>query len=178
MITAGLLRAIVAEYRLRLEGVHGLAHWARVLENGARLAPLTGADPRVVELFAVFHDARRRNDHRDPGHGRRGAKLAMALRGAHFELDDAAFALLVEACERHTDGHVSGDVTLLTCWDADRLDLRRCGIVPVPERLGTKAARRPDLLAWANQRAATRFEPAMVRSNWLRMLGNVEEGSP
>ena len=173
MITAGLMRAIVAGYSLDLHGVHGLAHWARVLENGRKLACATGADLRIVELFAVFHDARRRNDGRDPGHGRRGAMLAADLRGDLFELDDAAFALLTEACDLHTDGRTTGDITLLTCWDADRLDLRRCHIVPDPARLGTAAARDPALLAWAEERARTYFEPPLMHESWLPMLGNL-----
>jgi uncharacterized protein len=170
MITAGLLRAIVAGYGLELQGVHGLAHWARVLENGRKLAVVTGADIRVVELFAVFHDARRLNDGHDPGHGRRGALLATALRGEHFDLDDAAFALLLEACDLHTDGRTTGDITLRTCWDADRLDLRRCRIVPDPARLGTGAARDPALLSWADQRATICYDPPLLTNIWLPML--------
>jgi len=170
LITADLLRAIVAGYSLHLHGVHGLAHWARVFENGRKLAAATGADLRVVELFAVFHDARRLNDDHDPGHGRRGAELAARLRGRHFDLDDQAFALLSEACEQHTDGRTTGDITLRTCWDADRLDLRRCHIVPDPTRLATAAARDPMLLAWADQRARTCFEPLLLREVWLPML--------
>ena len=50
----------------------------RVAENGRRLAPVTGADPQVVELFAVFHDACREGEGVDRGHGRRGAELQAA----------------------------------------------------------------------------------------------------
>ena len=39
-------------------------------------------------LFAVLHDARRRDEHADPDHGRRAAEWAVGLRGRHFDLDD------------------------------------------------------------------------------------------
>ncbi len=170
MITAALLRTIAAGYTLPLDGVHGLVHWARVLENGRRLAAVTGADLRVVELFAVFHDAGRRNEGHDPGHGRRGARLAAELHGELFTLEEAAFARLVEACDRHTDGHRAGDPTVQTCWDADRLDLLRCRIMPDPRRLATVAAREPAVLSWANDRARRGFEPAFVRDVWRPAL--------
>jgi len=170
VITPDLLRAITDGYRLPLEGIHGLAHWARVLENGRRLAALTGADVRVAELFAVFHDACRRNEGRDPGHGRRGARLAVEMRGRYFDLEDEPFAWLIEACESHTDGRREAAPTVQTCWDADRLDLLRCSIVPDPARLATPAARDPALLAWANARARNGFEPGFVREVWRPAL--------
>ena len=45
--------------------------------------------------------------------------------GALFVLDTAGFDMLVHACRYHSDGLVEGDVTVRTCWDADRLDLGR-----------------------------------------------------
>ena len=72
ILTPDLIQVILAEYTLPWFGVHGLSHWARVLENGLRLAATTGANVRVVQYFAVFHDSRRVNEHIDPGHGRRG----------------------------------------------------------------------------------------------------------
>lgn len=148
-----LLAAIREGYVLRWDGVHGVAHWARVRENGLRLASATGAREDVVELFAFLHDARRRNDTIDDGHGERGAALARTLRGDAFDLDDEGMRLLVEACAGHTDGVLTADPTLGTCWDADRLDLPRCGITPLPERLSTAAAREPSVLDWARRRA-------------------------
>ena len=38
-----ILHAILEEYELPWDGLHGVAHWARVLENGLRLADETGA---------------------------------------------------------------------------------------------------------------------------------------
>ncbi len=177
MITAELLRAIVDRYALPLDGVHGLAHWARVLENGRRLAAATGADPRVVELFAIFHDACRQNEGHDPGHGRRGARLAGALRGHLYELEDPAFALLVEACHTHTEGRRSAHPTVQTCWDADRLDLLRCFIVPDPRRLATAAAREREVRDWANARARSGFEPAFVADVWRPALAGEDDCS-
>jgi uncharacterized protein len=48
---------------------------------------------------------------------------------------------------------LQGDVTVQTCWDADRLDLGRVGIRPVASRLCTPAARAPDVIAWAYARS-------------------------
>ncbi len=79
MLTPNLVLQITRGYNLPLGGIHGVAHWARVLVNGRRLAGETGADPTVVGLFAVFHDARRHNEGYDPENGNRGAILARAL---------------------------------------------------------------------------------------------------
>ena len=152
-MTSKLLIEILAGYPLKYNGVHGINHWARVFENGRRLAAVTGADPLVVDLFAVFHDARRRNEGEDPGHGSRGAKLARKLRKKGLiELDDGQLDLLVYACARHTAGETESDPTIGTCWDADRLDLARVGIRPDLRKLSTDAAKDPEVLDWAFDR--------------------------
>jgi uncharacterized protein len=166
MLQPGLLTAILSQYQLPVSGIHGIAHWARVLENGRRLSEATGARPLVVELFAVFHDSRRHNEGWDPGHGLRGAELARRLRAAHIDLQDSDFELLVEACARHTEGGTDGELTVRVCWDADRLDLERVGIRTDPRRLCTAAARDPGLLGWARRRAADRFLPRTVLEEW------------
>ena len=149
VLTAPLLQAIRGQYRLRWEGIHGVSHWARVRTIGLRLAEHTRADPVVIELFAVFHDACRTNEDRDPHHGRRGAELAAGLRGHIFGLPDTPFALLIAACADHTDGNTEADITVQTCWDADRLDLGRVGIPTDRARLCTPAAKDPRLFTWA-----------------------------
>ena len=128
--TAELIKAIRSEYALGWWSIHGVAHWARVLENGIRLATSTGARLQVVRLFAVFHDSKRVNDDHDPNHGRRGADFAAKLRGIFFQMGDEDFELLRIACADHTAGKTTGDITVQTCWDADRLDLGRVGIRP------------------------------------------------
>ncbi|MCA8960334.1 MAG: HD domain-containing protein [Planctomycetes bacterium] len=167
-----ILREVLREYALPWYGDHGLAHWGRVLENGVRLAATTGADLDVVALFAILHDARRVNEHHDPGHGRRGADLARSLRGECFELDDERFSLLVEACSLHTDGQTEGPVTVRTCWDADRLDLGRIGVVPWPERLCTDAGRDPAMIEWAHRRATEGVIAEVVLSLWDGLANN------
>lgn len=159
-----ILGAILDGYDLPIHGPHGVNHWARVMENGLRIAEANGADAEVVTLFAVFHDARRMNEDVDPDHGLRGAELALSLRGNLVHLDGQRFELLYEACRLHTDGLTTGDRTLLACWDADRLDLGRVGITPDPDLLGTKAARK--LLPWAHLRADEEHEPTDVLTAW------------
>jgi len=159
-----IMQAILQGYALPVNGDHGVVHWARVQENGLKIAELTGADLEVVKLFALFHDSRRINEYYDPGHGWRGGDLAQSLRGTLIHLADPQFDLLYEACKLHTDGHTTGDITLQTCWDADRLDLGRVNITPAPERLCTDAARK--LLRWADQRAVRNFKPLEVLNSW------------
>ncbi|MBI1372163.1 MAG: HD domain-containing protein [Phycisphaera sp.] len=153
-----------------LFGYHGVSHWARVLENGVRLAESTGADARVVELFALFHDSQRINESSDPGHGSRGAKLARHMRDEGWDaltaLSDDEFEMMCDACDRHTDGTTDGPVTVQTCWDADRLDLFRVGMYPDTRYLCTAAAKNYDTIAWACGRAAERQVPDFVYSRW------------
>jgi uncharacterized protein len=165
-----VVREILARYRLPWNGTHGLPHWARVLETGGRLARETGADPEIVALFAVFHDSCRTNEGWDHGHGRRGAELAASLRGDLFDLEPARFDLLYHACEHHTDGGTDGDVTILTCWDADRLDLGRVSITPSPDHLCTTAGKREETISWAEARSRSGFVPEIVTRDWLPTL--------
>ncbi|MCX7030009.1 MAG: hypothetical protein NTU62_07795 [Spirochaetes bacterium] len=163
---AQLLKIVIDQYRLKVDGVHGIHHWGRVLENGRRLAPLTGADPRVVELFAIFHDACRWRDFLDHDHGHRAAKLVQSLRG-DIDLDDDAFGLLVLACECHTRGpRLPCDETVLTCLDADRLDIPRVGMWIRTNLLFTAAARDPVIMGWASGRAWHGEIPAVCADEW------------
>ncbi len=161
-----VLNAILTDYLLPLGGCHGVAHWARVLENGLRLSEETGADVAVVSLFAVLHDSCRHNESYDPEHGPRAAEFAGTLRGSVFDLDDHAFSLLSRACAGHTRERTHPDVTIQTCWDSDRLDLGRVGIRPRPSRLCTDVAKRPEVIRWANGRASIRVTPPLVQSEW------------
>jgi len=153
-VSAELQEKVISTFPMGPNSIHGPAHWARVLENALRIQEETGADPRVLELFALFHDSLRQNDQVDPNHGERGAHYARNLRqDGFFELEDDAFDLLVVACTTHTRGETDGEPTVITCWDADRLDLWRCGIKPRPERMCTETAKRPDVIEWAMQRS-------------------------
>jgi uncharacterized protein len=162
-----LLGDIRRQYRLSWTGIHGVGHWARVLDTGLRLASVTGADPEVVGCFALFHDACRANDGYDPRHGARGATLAASLLGPRFEGRPHLLRTLAQACALHTDGCLDQDATVGTCWDADRLDLLRVGIRPSPRKLCTDAARHPAILAWANDRALRNHVPDFARHDWL-----------
>jgi len=161
-------KAILDGYTLPLLGTHGVAHWARVLENGWRIAEASAADPVVVELFALFHDARRRNEGTDPDHGPRGAELARSLAPLLPGLTDGQLDRLCTACEQHTHRRTHPDPTVRACFDADRLDLARVGIIPDPLLLCTAAAREPEVLVWATERGRAWVVPAFVHDVWLR----------
>ena len=148
-----LMRVVRGQFALEWKGIHGLPHWSRVRLNGLLLAEATGARRDVVKLFALLHDSRRLNDGHDPLHGARAAEFAQSLVGSVFDLDPHDLDLLLAACRGHSDGLTVGDVTILTCWDADRLDLGRIGIKPDPARLCTEAAREPAMLEGAYARS-------------------------
>ena len=161
-----ILHAILEEYVLPWDGDHGIAHWARVLENGLRLAEETGANIEVVQLFAILHDSQRVNEAGDPDHGPRAAAFALDLRGLLFDLPDHEFRLLHRACAGHTHERTHPNVTIQTCWDADRLDLGRVGITPHPSHLCTDAAKRPDMLKRADGRASFGVVPELIKTAW------------
>jgi uncharacterized protein len=161
-ISTNLIKSILFEYKLPWDGIHGITHWARVLENGLTLAEKNGADPEITALFAVFHDCKRQNESRDDGHGKRGGDFAFSLRGRLLNLNDNKFDLLYYACASHTSGKTEAEITVRTCWDSDRLDLNRVKIKTDPEKLCTKEAKNQDFLTWASKRAKDRFIPDIV----------------
>jgi uncharacterized protein len=161
-----ILQTILEDYRLPWDGDHGVAHWARVMENGLRLAEETGANVEVVRLFAVLHDSRRRSECTDPNHGPRAAEYLCTLQGSLFELSKPDLRILHAACAGHTHERTHPDLTVQTCWDADRLDLGRVGILPDPHYLCTEAAKRPEMIEWADGRGSFHLVPDLVSDVW------------
>jgi len=158
-ISPELIKYIKKTYVLRWEGIHGWAHWVRVYQNGTRLAQLNGANQMVVSLFAFTHDMARLSDRHDSEHGPRAAeRILNELQGRFIQLNPMELDLLTEAVRLHTRGLMEADITVQTCWDADRLDLARAGIRPAPHRLCTPQARDPEILAWAIERS-TKKQP-------------------
>jgi uncharacterized protein len=150
-----VIDAVKAQYRLDWNGIHGISHWMRVYENGMRLASKTGADKRIVELFAFLHDSCRKNDNEDSAHGARAASFIDTLQGTVLNLDQQSLETLKAACINHSLETCRGNATMQTCYDADRLDLGRRGvsIEPDPEYLCTEAAKDPETIRWAYQRS-------------------------
>ena len=154
MITSELIVEIRKQFRINWNGIHGISHWARVYDIGMKISELTGANQKVVQLFSIFHDSRRHNEHTDPKHGPRGAELAGQLRENHFPmLTDEEFDLLDQACCLHTTAETHDNITIQTCFDADRLDLGRVGMVPNAKYLCTDSAKSKEMIAWAYQRS-------------------------
>lgn len=146
-----LRRLILAQFKLGLNSIHGMAHWGRVERLGLMLAEKTGADKDVISLFACFHDSQRENECLDPHHGARAAEFATKLfKAGILKASGNQLKQLVEACRYHSDpGAKSDDITVMTCWDADRLDLWRVGETPDPARLNTDAARDPSMIGYS-----------------------------
>jgi len=144
-----LVAAVHEQSPLHQSYIHGDQHWRAVAEVGLRLLPDNRrAEPLVVFLFALFHDARRVNEAEDPGHGERGAELAQELHGRYFRLPDEQFGRLLEACARHTDARFSDDPTVGVCFDSDRLNLWRVGTTPEARYLSTDSALEDEIQHW------------------------------
>jgi len=160
-----LVAVAIAEAGETARGPRGLAHWARVLENGLRLAAVSGASSRVVMAFAVLHDACRAPRGSDPGHGARAAAFASSLPPDVLPLEHEEMALLAEACAGHERGVVAPDTTIGTCWDADRLDAApgsaAAGMEPC-----TGAGADPDVRAWARRRREEGHVPLETIAEW------------
>jgi uncharacterized protein len=145
-----LVAAVHERAPLHHSYIHGDQHWRAVAEVGLRLLPDNRrAEPLVVFLFALFHDAMRVNDVEDPGHGQRGAELAQELHGRYFRLAPEQLGLLVEACAGHTEMRFSDDPTVGVCLDSDRLNLWRIGTTPEAKYLSTDSALEDELQQWS-----------------------------
>ena len=142
---AGLWEVVEKQYRGSLMGIHGPGHWRQVERNGVMLAEKNGLPAEeivVVRLFAVLHDSQRVNDSWDREHGQRAAAYARSLQAVQFELPERLLKKLEKACERHALGETTEDVLIGSCWDADRLDLVRLGVVPQEELMNTAEGKR------------------------------------
>lgn len=133
------LKHLKDQFKIDWHGVHGANHWARVFHHGKYIAQRREADLVVVELFSFLHDSCRLDDYRDPKHGDRGAEFAYGINGQFFQLDPIQLDNLCYAIKHHSEGDTSTNATIQTCWDADRLDLGRVGIIPSPKFLSDVA---------------------------------------
>jgi len=138
---SGLLKAVLAQFRISRHGVHGPSHWARVRSHAFTVGKATGADLLVVELFAFLHDSQRENEWIDPHHGSRAAEYASSLNQNFFDLNGDQLDMLCHAMRGHSDGGIHSDATIQTCWDADRLDLGRVGTKPKARYLSVEGAK-------------------------------------
>ena len=107
---SGLFAEIKRRFALNWAGYHRANHWGRV-----RRYALT-----IVQV--------------------RGAEYARALQRRFYDLSAKAISHLTHAIRHHSDGEVSTDVTIQSCWDADRLDLGHVGIKPAAEFLSLYGA--------------------------------------
>lgn len=146
-----LLQRIKDQYQLNPYSDHGFSHWKRVNKIGLYLSKETGADTKVVSLFAYLHDSKRINEDYDPEHGERAALFACELYEEKL-LDTTVSQLnnLITACKYHSQGEIKPDnITIATCWDSDRLDLWRLGATPDPELLFSNAAKKKEGLKFS-----------------------------
>ena len=121
-----------------LGALHGIRHWDRVYENGQKLLT-PDTNPLVIGLFAYLHDSCRIDDGEDLYHGKRAADWIETLRGTYLkDVSNEEIELLQEACRLHTTKLKTGNPTIDACFDSDRLDLWRVGIIPDPARLSTE----------------------------------------
>ena len=123
---------IKKQFKLDIHSLHGISHWERVRKIGFYLAATTEADFRVVNLFSLLHDSQRENEDYDPYHGFRASEYVQLLfTSGLLPLDQKQLDQLKYACLHHSERNAqSDDITIQTCWDADRLDLCRLGIIP------------------------------------------------
>lgn len=139
--------------------IHGPAHWSRVRRFGALLAEkeqLPVAARACVEIFALLHDLAREDDGGGNQHAIDGSSYMDEVMPCVFgQLSLDQIETVRVAIRYHSDGMVARQANekglfdeldwprdLLTrtvgcCWDADRLDLPRVGIHPVPELMST-----------------------------------------
>ena len=123
---------------------HGLPHWQRVERNGILLSLENGKirediNIKVVRFFAYLHDKCRLDNWTDIEHGVRAADMLSTIRNTILkDFTDEEVSLLEKACRYHTTEHRTGIPTIDVCFDADRLDLGRVGIVPNPKRMATE----------------------------------------
>jgi uncharacterized protein len=142
------MKIVYKHYNLGPDSFHGPDHWLRVGEIGLALAEKTGANKNIVRYFAQLHDIGRDSEDADIFHGIQSAHFCRAHRDL-VELSDEEFDTLIFAIAKHPMGSTSDDITIGSCWDADRLDLARVGIYTELKYLSTEQAKEKKFFDWA-----------------------------
>ena len=148
---------VVSQHTNPNDNIHGLEHWQRV-ERNVQLLSTPNTNILVARLFAYFHDACRlecvnrpqfsesssnveklkQERQHEAEHGIKAAKLVKSLRNSLLDsLSDEEVEMLAKACELHTTTLRTDNPTIDICFDADRLDLWRCGIIPSSYKMAT-----------------------------------------
>lgn len=136
-------RLAVAEFKLGLDSIHGPNHWEDVERKVMAIAKESCADMMVCRLFAILHDCKRENEHKDDLHGTRSSRFIKELyEQGKLPINESQLEKLMIACVNHTKGFTTNDPTIGSCWDADRMDLVRVGKIPDFEFFSTYAAKR------------------------------------
>lgn len=136
-------KVALSVFRLGSKTFHGRLHWENVERNAVFIGSKTAnVDMEVIQIFAAIHDCKRQDEGTDPEHGDRSASFAKELfeRGL-LPITDGQLKKLQYACKYHQKEKRSNDPTIGTCWDADRLDLYRVGIVPLASYFSTDAGK-------------------------------------
>ena len=97
-----------------------------------------------------------------PNHKKQnGPKTCLNVSEQHKNITQM-FENLYEACKYHTHAHTHQDITIKTCWDSDRLDLGRVGIMPNPKYLCTDIAKTPSCIEYAYKRSVEEAYPEWI----------------
>ena len=130
---------MTANFLLKKNSFHGPSHWQNVFKNGFEIAKSNNKiDLELVYLFSIIHDSKRKNESIDSEHGDRAAEsLNLLTKLKLIDLNQNDFKLLEYAIRFHEKGKISSDINIGCCWDSDRLDLFRVGIIPSKKYLST-----------------------------------------
>lgn len=150
-VSPTVIEQVLAQYRCDLGGYHGAAHWDRVLYNALTLFVRTEDKYKIhfntLPYFALFHDSQRFDEGHDLSHGMRAATyIEKNFSATRLGLSRFEYKRLIDACFGHTTERISRDPTIAICWDADRLDLGRVGVIPDPSYFSTEEAKCHDLI--------------------------------
>ena len=120
---------------------HGPKHWMKVAQNGIMLARKEGVDTLFCEIFGLLHDCQRLDDYGDKQHGARAAQYARSI-GTLIPLSPREFKDLLYALTWHDNRTHTKNIQIGCCWDADRLELPRVGVITDPRMLNTDTAKK------------------------------------
>lgn len=157
------------QFKLNMDGYHGIRHWERVESVGLELARVNKINPDIITAFAYIHDCCRQNEEHDPEHG-----LRSALAWAHYTeyapigLSLHQKNLVYQAIRDHNLGLTVAPIEVQTCWDADRLDLPRVGCQVDTNKLCTKAG-----IAYHTNRSSQDHHPKVWAPQYgMRWIGD------